>query len=106
VIADLEMYDYIPISGLGGGGPRVAKRIHVLDVPSGTEVRLTLDVPEEGTRRVSDDAFNFEALRRALGADQVINLDEPARAGADVEPGAPGPGMVPVGLDAMERGGD
>lgn len=106
VIADLEMYDYIPISGIGGGGPRVAKRIHVLDVPSGTEVRLTLDAPEEGTRRVSDDAFNFEALRRALGADEVIDLDEPVRAGGEPGPGQRGPGMLPVGLEALERSGD
>jgi hypothetical protein len=83
VVADLEEYDYMPISGIGGGGPRIAKRISVLDVPSETEVRLTMGAPESGTERISQDAFDFDTLRAALGVERVINLDEPARAAAD-----------------------
>jgi hypothetical protein len=88
VVADLQQYDFMPIAGIGGGGPRIAQRISVLDVASGTDVRLTMGAPEGGADRIHQDAFDFNALRNALGVSEVIDLDAPPRAAADGAPPA------------------
>jgi hypothetical protein len=76
VVADLGDYRHVRITGYGGVGPRVPARLVALHQPSGTVIRLDLSAIEDGSGKVSPAAFEFEALRRLLQVERVVDLDE------------------------------
>jgi hypothetical protein len=74
LVADLDEYDHAEVANLAVG-PRIATRINVLEPESGIEVRLTMDAPSDGARRISTDAFEFDTLRRVMGVERTVDLD-------------------------------
>lgn len=74
LVADLAEYTHAEVADLAVG-PRIASRINVLESESGVEVRLTMDAPSDGARRISTDAFELDALRRAMGVERTVDLD-------------------------------
>ncbi|MGP1309171.1 MAG: hypothetical protein ACTS27_03110 [Phycisphaerales bacterium] len=77
LLARLEEYANVSISGRGGIPPRVASRIVITHAESDTEIRLSLAAMTDGVRegRMPPEAFDFEALRRAFAPGEVRVLD-------------------------------
>ena len=83
--ADLRTYEGVELTGVGGAKPRLATRIDALHKESDTRIRLDLSEMTDGAREpgISDKAFIFEELCKALGADRIID--------ADTRPSSPSP---------------
>ncbi|MBL8763194.1 MAG: hypothetical protein JNM07_02865 [Phycisphaerae bacterium] len=76
VVADLRDYDFVSLRGDGSIAPRAPGLIWALHVPTGASVRLYLSAHEDGARRISPEAFDFEALSRRFAVERVIQEDE------------------------------
>ncbi len=86
VIVDSELSAHGPVNIRTSGAerPRLAQSVFIRHQPSGSELRLGFsemsDGDEGGGRsRISPKAFDFEAVRRTMRADRVIDLDAAAR---------------------------
>lgn len=75
MVADLTEYQYVRVTGIGGGGPRMPGRISAWHAPSQTLIKLDLADLQDGAEKISPSAFDFEELCRALGAETTIDLD-------------------------------
>lgn len=78
IVAVLENYANVRLGGVGGFFPRAASRIEIRHDSSGTRVALHLADMEDGSfgrGRLSDAAFDFEALRALFRPSEIIDLD-------------------------------
>lgn len=77
LLARLEEYDNVQISGRGGVPPRVASRMVITHAESDTEIRLSLAAMTDGVRerRLPPEAFDFDALMRAFAPSDIRVLD-------------------------------
>lgn len=71
--ADLKDYEGVELAGVGGLRPRLATHIDAAHAESDTRIRL--DLSEMRDSGLSDKAFVFEELCRALGAETIIDVD-------------------------------
>lgn len=78
ISADLEQYEPVDIAGFGGIRPRIAARIDVNHPQSRT--RLRVDLSDMRNAGVVEGAFEFEALRRSMSVERIIDLDAPRAA--------------------------
>ncbi len=74
--AALADYEGVEVEGEGGLKPRLATKLDAVHEPSGARVRL--DLSEMRYSVAGDAAFVFEALKRSMGVERVIDVDEEA----------------------------
>lgn len=77
VQATLEPHQPVSVSGVGGFAPRITSRITILDVSSGSELRLTLNDANDGAGagRLNPRAFDLPFLLEAFAPAEIIDLD-------------------------------
>jgi hypothetical protein len=77
LLARLEEYDNVQISGRGGIPPRVASRMIITHDESDTEIRLWLAAMTDGVRerRLPPEAFNLDSLINAFNPREIRVLD-------------------------------
>lgn len=73
----LADYEGVEIEGQGGLKPRLATKLDAMHAPSGTQIRL--DLSELRDSDIGEGAFVFETLRKSLGVETLIDIDEEAR---------------------------
>jgi len=78
VRAELSEYERVNVPGVGGVDPRVASRVRVRHLESGSEMVLFLSDMNDGSRsgRLEPIAFDFGGLLDAHAPREVVVLDE------------------------------
>ncbi len=78
IVATLDRYANVRLGGVGGFFPTLASRVEIRHQTSGTRVALHLADMEDGSfrrGRLSDAAFDFDALRAIFRPSEIIDLD-------------------------------
>ncbi len=73
LVADLDQYTAVDITGMGAEKPRLAGAI--IAYHPATDTVLKLDLAGAKDQGVTDKAFDFDELVRSLGVQRTIDLD-------------------------------
>lgn len=84
IVIRAELSDYEGVTVIGSGlVPRMPGFIAVTIPGREAEVTIRLNDQESGPKRPKAAAFNFEQIVRSLGPSEVVDVDRPARGGAE-----------------------
>jgi len=95
IAADLSDYAGVDVTGFGGARPRLATHIDAIHIDSDTRIRL--DLSELRDSGISEKAFVFEELTKALGVDTITDLDRAPQSNGSPPHSSTSPAPSPVG---------
>lgn len=75
ISAGLEEYKPVNLAGVGGFFPEAPSRIRLRDERAGSTLLLTLDIMNDGTKRLRESNFDLDVLLSALGVSERVDLD-------------------------------